>query len=54
MHRSWSLLFSLYNDITEDIDSELRRFAGDCVCYREIKNSEDKVKLQADIDFLGR
>ena len=32
------LLFSLYiNDITEDIDSELRLFADDCVCYREIK-----------------
>ena len=29
------LLFSLYiNDITEDIDSELRLFADDCVCYR--------------------
>ena len=29
------LLFSLYtNDITEDIDSELRFFADDCVCYR--------------------
>ena len=32
------LLFSLYiNDITEDIDSELRLFADDCVCCREIK-----------------
>ena len=40
------LLFSLYiNDITEDIDSELRLFADDCVCYREIKNTEDTVKL---------
>ena len=27
------LFFSLYiNDITEDIDSELRLFADDCVC----------------------
>ena len=48
------LLFSLYiNDITEDIDSELRLFADDCVCYREIKNTEDTVKLQEDIDRLG-
>ena len=40
------LLFSLYiNDITEDIDSELRPFADDCVCYREIKDTEDTVKL---------
>ena len=48
------LLFSLYiNDITEDIDSELRLFADDCVCYREIKDIEDTVKLQEDIDRLG-
>ena len=48
------LLFSLYiNDITKGIDSELRLFAEDCVCYREIKNSEDTVKLQEDIDRLG-
>ena len=48
------LLFSLYiNDITEDIDSELRLFADDCVCYREIKDTEDTVKLQEDIDHLG-
>ena len=33
------LLFSLYiNDITEDIDSELRLFDDDCVCYRVIKD----------------
>ena len=40
------------NDITKGIDSELRLFADDCVCYREIKNSEDMVKLQEDIDRL--
>ena len=35
------LLFSLYvNDITEDINSELRLCADDRVCYREIKYSE--------------
>ena len=48
------LLFSLYiNDITEDIDSELRLFVDDCVCYREIKDTEDTVKLQEEIDHLG-
>ena len=48
------LLFSLYiNDITKDIDSELRLFADDCVCYHEIKTSEDTVKLLEDIDRLG-
>ena len=48
------LLFSLYiNDITADIESEIRLFADDCVCYREIKNEEDTLKLQRDIDRLG-
>ena len=52
-HLSWTTLFSLYiNNITKGIDSELRLFADDCVCYREIKNSEDTVKLQEDIDRL--
>ena len=51
---SGPLLFSLYiNDITEDTDSELRLFADDCVCYREIKDVEDTVKLQEEIDSLG-
>ena len=48
------VLFSLYiNDITTDIDSEIRLFADDCVCYREVKGTEDIVKLQEDIDRLG-
>ena len=49
-----SVLFSLYiNDIITDIDSEIRLFADDCVCYRKIKRTEDTVKLQEDIDRLG-
>ena len=48
------LLFSLYiNDISADIDSEIRLLADDCVCYREIKDTEDTLKLQKDIDQLG-
>ena len=48
------LLFSLYiNDISTDIDSEIKLFADDCVCYREIKDTEDTLKLQKDIDQLG-
>ena len=48
------LLFSLYiNDISSDIESEIRLFADDCVCYREIKDEEDTMKLQKDIDRLG-
>ena len=36
------LLFSLHiNDIMPDIESEIRLFADDCVCYREIKDIED-------------
>ena len=53
-HRVPFLLFSLHiNDITSDIESEIRLFADDCVCYREFKNVEDTVKLQKDIDRLG-
>ena len=48
------LLFSLHiNDIMSDIRSEIRLFADDCVCYREIKDIEDTLKLQKDIDRLG-
>ena len=47
------LLFSLYiNNISSDIESEIRRFADDCVCYREIKDEEDTMKFQKDIDRL--
>ena len=47
-------LLSLYvNDITADIESEIRLFADDCVCYCEIKDKEDTLKLQRDIDRLG-
>ena len=41
------------NDIISDIESEIRLFADDCVCYREIKDIEDTAKLQKDIDRLG-
>ena len=40
-------------DITSDIESEIRLFADDCDCYREIKDEEDTMKLQRDIDRLG-
>ena len=48
------LLFSLYtNGILSDIESEIRLFADDCVCYREIKGEEDTIKVQKAIDRLG-
>ena len=31
----------------------LRLIADDCVCYREMKDTEDTLKLQKDIDQLG-
>ena len=34
------------------IESEIRLFADDCVCYREYKDIEDTLKLQKDIDRL--
>ena len=45
-HRALSL-------VPTDIDSEIRLFADDCVCYREIKDTKDTLKLQKDIDQLG-
>ena len=48
------LLFSLHiNDITADIESEIRLFADDCVCYREVKDVEYTLKLHRDTDRLG-
>ena len=48
------LLFSLYiNGIPSDIESEIRLFADDFVCCREIKDEKDTMKLQRDIDPLG-
>ena len=48
------LLFSLYiNDISIDIDSEIRFFVDDCLCCHEIRDTDDSLKLQKDIDRLG-
>ena len=49
------LLFSLYiNDIMVGIESEIRLFADDCVCYHQIDSTEDALKPQKDIDQLGK
>ena len=48
-------LFSLYiNDITVRIESEIRLFADDCICYHQIDSIEDTSKFQKDIDQLGK
>ena len=47
------LLFLLYiNDITCNIQSEIRLFADDCILYRTIRNRTDCSILQEDIDKL--
>ena len=48
------LLFSLYiNDTSVGIVSQIRPFADDCVCYREIGRVEDTLELKKDIGLLG-
>ena len=54
-HRSWSLIIlsvHKWHHISSDTESEIRHFADDCVCYREIKVEDDTIKLQRDIDRL--
>ena len=47
------LLFSIYmNDIVDCVNSEIRLFADDCVCYRIIKQKTDCDILQNDISKL--
>ena len=47
------MLFSLYfNDISTDTDSEMRLFADDCVCYREIKDTEYTASMTGILDQL--
>ena len=47
------LLFLLYiNDITDNIQSNIRLFADDCIVYRTIRSQDDSCKLQNDISSL--
>jgi len=47
------LLFLLYiNDITGNIQSNIRLFADDCTVYRTIRFQDDSCKLQNDISSL--
>ena len=52
-----SLLFLLFiNDLPPVLDptTKCRLFADDCLVYREIHNLEDQIKLQEDLNALGR
>jgi len=47
------LLFLLYiNDIEQEINSQIRLFADDCILYRTIKSPSDSVTLQQVISKL--
>ena len=46
-------LFLIYvNDIAENINSNIRLFADDCVVYRQIDSHQDYVILQEDLNNL--
>ena len=48
------LIFLLYiNDITDNLHSEIRLFADDCILYNVVKTTADCEKLQKDIDLLA-
>jgi len=48
------ILFLVHiNDISENITSNIRVFADDCLCYREIDSLEDCDILQQDINKLS-
>ena len=47
------LLFLLYiNDLSSVVSSKVRLFADDCLIYRNIKNKEDQIALQKDLNLL--
>ena len=47
------LLFLLHiNDLPSCVNSKVRLFADDCLLYREIKNNQDQIEMQRDLDAL--
>ena len=47
------ILFLLHiNDLPSVISSKVRLFAEDCLVYREIKNRQDQIALQKDLNLL--
>jgi hypothetical protein len=47
------LLFLIYiNDLPDNIRSDVRLFADDCILYRKITSQRDQLQLQADIDVI--
>ena len=47
------LLFLLHiNDLPSVVSSKVRLFADDCLIYRNIKNKEDQITLQKDLNLF--
>ena len=41
-----------YNDLPSCVNSKVCLFAEDCLLYREIKNKQDQIDMQRDLDAL--
>ena len=47
------LIFLVHiNDLPSCVNSKVRLFADDCLLYREIKNNQDQIDMQRDLDAL--
>ena len=48
------LLFLLHiNDLPSCVNSKVCLFADDCLLYREIKNNQDQIDTQKDLDAIN-
>ena len=48
------ILFLLHiNDVASCVNSKVRLFADDCLLYREIKNNQDQIDMQRNLDALN-
>ena len=46
------LFLLLINDLPSVVSSKVKLFADDCLIYRNIKNKEDQIALQKDLNLL--
>ena len=47
------ILFLLHiNDLPSVVSSKVRLFAKDCLIYKQIKNNNDQIELQRDLNLL--
>ena len=47
------ILFLLHvNDLPSIVSSKVRLFGDDCLIYRQIKNNNDQIELQRDLNLL--